>query len=66
MRGEVEVERHVLVIRRIHVKYHVVTQREAATVIDRVHRVHARNCPIYVSIINSIEITTEYCLIDPS
>ena len=62
MRGEVETEGHVLVIRRIHVTYRVRAARDVAAVVERVHRVHAKNCPIYLSLYKAIEITTEFML----
>ena len=64
MRGEVETEGHVLVIRRIHVTYHVRAALESAAVVERVHRIHAMNCPIYLSLYKAIEITTEFVLED--
>jgi uncharacterized OsmC-like protein len=62
VRGEVETEGHVLVIRRIHVTYHVRAAREAAATVERVHGVHAKSCPIYLSLYKAIEITTEFLL----
>ena len=59
MEAEVEQERHALVIKRIHVRYRLqiddAADREA---IDRVLRVHARECPIYRSLHPQIEIDT--------
>jgi uncharacterized OsmC-like protein len=31
-------------------------------VVDRVHRIHAKHCPVYQSLYRAIEITTEYRL----
>ena len=62
MRGEVETEGHVLVIRRIHVAYRVRAARAARATVERVHRVHAKSCPIYLSLYKAIEITTEFLL----
>jgi len=57
--AEVEQERHALVIKRIHVRYRLqvddAADREA---INRVLRVHARECPIYRSLHPQIEIDT--------
>ena len=50
----------MLVIRRIHVVYHLVAPVEARETIERVHRVHAQHCPVYRSLHKAIEITTEY------
>lgn len=62
MRGEVEKDDGVLVIRRIHVTYNVQAVKADREVIDRVHSFHADKCPVYRSIGSAIEITTEYTL----
>ena len=57
--GEIETEGQVLVIRRIHITYHLKLepgQREAA---ERVYAFHADFCPVYRSIHQSIDITSE-------
>ena len=62
VRGEIELEDNVLVIRRIHVIYHISAPREASETIERVHRIHSEKCPVYRSLHKAIEITTEYQL----
>jgi uncharacterized OsmC-like protein len=62
VRGEIELEGKVLVIRRIHVIYHIKAQAEARDTIERVHAAHATYCPVYLSLHKAIEITTEYIL----
>ncbi|GAC1401180.1 MAG: hypothetical protein NVSMB56_16330 [Pyrinomonadaceae bacterium] len=62
VRGEIEKEDNVLVIRRIHVVYHLTAPTEAHETIERVHSMHAEHCPVYRSLYKSIEITTEYKL----
>ncbi|MEP7270147.1 MAG: OsmC family protein [Acidobacteriota bacterium] len=62
VRGEIELEGKVLVIRRIHVVYHIVAPAEARETIERVHAAHAAYCPVYQSLHRAIEITTEYIL----
>lgn len=62
MRGEVEAEGSVLVIRRIHAAYRIKAARTAAEVIARVHKFHAQQCPIYRSLYKAIKITTEFHL----
>lgn len=64
-RGEVETESGVLVLRRIHVVYHLSAPAEARPVAERVHGFHARQCPVYRSLSPAIEITTELIL-EPS
>ena len=62
VRGEIELEDNVLVIRRIHVIYHISAPADARETIERVHRIHAEKCPAYRSLHKAIEITTEYQL----
>ncbi len=65
MRGEVEKEDDgVIVIRRIHVMYHLKADEEHRETVERVHGFHAEKCPVYRSIRSSIDITTEYTLDD--
>ena len=63
MRGEVEKQDGVLVIRRIHVRYHLKAGEEHRETVDRVHGFHRDKCPVYKSIHASIDITTDYELI---
>ncbi|NJN55101.1 MAG: OsmC family protein [Anaerolineae bacterium] len=58
-RGEVEKEDNVLVIKRIHVTYHLQLEPGKRETAVRVHGFHADYCPVYKSIHTSIEITTE-------
>jgi uncharacterized OsmC-like protein len=61
VRGEVEKDEDgVIVIRRIHVVYHLQALKADREVIDRVHGFHADKCPVYRSICKAIDITTEY------
>jgi len=46
-------------VRRIHVRYHLEFEEEDRETVDRVHRMHHRHCPVYRSIIDAIEVTTE-------
>jgi uncharacterized OsmC-like protein len=56
--GEVEEVDKVLVLRRIHVTYHLKLAVEKRDVAERVHAFHAKFCPVYRSIGGSITITT--------
>ena len=49
-------------IRRIHVTYHLGADESERDTIDRVHGFHADKCPVYRTLKDSIEITTEYVL----
>ena len=64
MRGEVETEDKVLVLKRIHVAYTLDAPEAARETVDRVHAVHHRYCPVHRSVERSIAITTEYRLRD--
>ncbi len=65
MIGEVEVEDKVLVIRRIHVIYHLTAPEAVRETVERVHAMHHQYCPVYRSLHTAIEITTEYHLHPP-
>ena len=62
--GEVEVEKKVLILRRIHVVYRLRAPASQRQVIEQVHGFHARFCPVYRSLTPAIEITTSLELIE--
>ena len=62
VRGEIESEDKVLVIKRIHVTYSVDAHEGDREIIERVHGFHADHCPVYRSIYKAIAITSEYNL----
>ena len=64
MRGEVEADDKVLILRRIHVRYKLRAPADQREVIERVHGMHARYCPVYRSLEAAIDITTELELIE--
>lgn len=49
----------VLVIRRIHVTYHLKAGAEHAETVERVHGMHAEKCPVYRTLSGCIDISTE-------
>jgi uncharacterized OsmC-like protein len=60
VRGEIEREEdNVLVIKRIHVVYHLATTGEDREKVDRAYGLHANKCPVYRSLTPGITITTE-------
>ena len=63
MRGEIELDGSVLVIRRIFVLYKLRAPEEKREMIERIHRVHAERCPVARSLKGSIEIQTSYELV---
>ncbi len=50
----------MLVIRRIHVVYHLKAGDADRDTVERVHDFHRDKCPVYRSICSSIDITTEF------
>ncbi len=62
VRGEVETEEKVLVIRRIHVEYHLVAPEEARETVERVHGMYAVRCPLYRTLHNAIQLSSSYVL----
>lgn len=56
--GEIEKENNVLVIRRIHVTYHLPVAPDKRDVAERVHGFHAEHCPVARSIGGCVNITT--------
>jgi uncharacterized OsmC-like protein len=60
VRGEVETENKVLVIRRVHVTFRLRTAipNEVRDTVDRVHRVYAESCPVYRSLKPAFQITS--------
>lgn len=65
--GEIEKENNVLVIKRIHITYHLTIDAELANekadAIQRVMNIHANACPVHRSIGSSIQITTDLNLV---
>ena len=57
--GDVEKDGKVLVVKRIHVTYHLKLAPEHRETAERVHGFHAEYCPVARSIRDSIAITTE-------
>ena len=60
MRGEVEKEGGVMVVRRIHVIYDLQADERHRETVERVHGFHKEKCPVYLSIHEAIDITTEF------
>ena len=60
MVGDVEKERGVLVLRRIHVNYklHVPDPDAVRETVDRVLEMHVDKCPVALSIKGAIDVTT--------
>jgi uncharacterized OsmC-like protein len=66
IRGEVETEDGVLVIRRITVHHRLTAPENAQATVDAVHREYAPRCPLYRTLHRCIEITSTYELVPSS
>jgi len=56
--GEIEKENNVLVIRRIHVTYHLRLAPEHRETAERVHGFHVQYCPVARTIGGCVDIST--------
>jgi uncharacterized OsmC-like protein len=65
VRGEVEDEDKVLIIRRVHVTFHLSAANpdEVRETVDRVHGVYADSCPVYRSLKPAFPITSSLELV---
>ena len=63
VRGEVETEEGVLVIRRIFVHHRVMAPEDVREVVADVHASYPMNCPLYRTLHRCIEIITSYELV---
>jgi organic hydroperoxide reductase OsmC/OhrA len=62
--GEIEKDDRVLIIKRIHVRYHLKLQPDQREAAERAHAMHAAFCPVARSLKGSIETTTELLMED--
>ncbi len=65
VRGEVEDEGGVLIIRRVHVSFNLraANPDEVRETVERVHGVYAQGCPVYRSLRPAFEITSSVELV---
>ncbi|HMK28833.1 MAG TPA: OsmC family protein [Terriglobales bacterium] len=63
VRGEVESEGGVLMIRRVYVKFRLQAPADAQPVVERVHRIYAEKCPVYRTLRPALEIHSTYELV---
>lgn len=66
MHGEVEKDDGVLVIKRIHVTYHLAAEAADWDAARRAHEVHHGKCPVYKTIESCVDITTELEIVAPT
>jgi uncharacterized OsmC-like protein len=60
VKGEVETEDGVLIIRRIHVVMRLMAPEEARATVERVHGIYAMRCPLYRTLHNTIQLTSSF------
>jgi uncharacterized OsmC-like protein len=60
VRGEIETDGGVLVIRRVHVKFQLRAVEEARATVERVHGLYAPKCPVYRTLQPAMQITSSY------
>lgn len=53
-------------IRRVHVVYRLRAGEEHRETVERVHGLHADRCPVYRTLKDAFDITTEYVLDGPA
>lgn len=63
VRGEIESDQGVLVIRRVHVHFLIDGAEQARETVERVHGVYADKCPVYKTLRPAFEITSDFELI---
>ncbi|PYS13332.1 MAG: hypothetical protein DMG17_19045 [Acidobacteria bacterium] len=62
VRGEIESEEGVLVIRRIHIAFTLRAPHEMRETVERVHGLFPNKCPLFRTLHNAIEITSSYTI----
>jgi uncharacterized OsmC-like protein len=60
VRGEIESDGGVLVIRRVHVRFTLRASEQARATVERVHGVYAQKCPVYRTLQPAMQITSSY------
>ena len=65
VKGEIETEDSVLVVKRIHVHMTLAAPEAARETIERVHGVYAMRCPLYRTLRGAIQLTSSYAIVEP-
>ena len=66
VKGEVESEDGVLVIRRIHVAMRLIAPQDVKATAERVHGIYAMRCPLYRTLHKTIQLTSSFELRTPT
>ena len=65
MKGEVEKEDGVLVIKRVHVRYRLVADAADVEAAQRAHEMHHSFCPVYKTLEACVDMTTDLEVVAP-
>jgi uncharacterized OsmC-like protein len=65
VRGEVEQEEGVLVVRRIHVTMRLIATEDQRRTVERVHGMYAMRCPLFRSLHNPIDLGSSNEILTP-
>ncbi|HEV2731770.1 MAG TPA: OsmC family protein [Terriglobales bacterium] len=60
VRGEIESDEGVLVIRRVHVHFLLAGAEQVKETVGRVHGIYAEKCPVYKTLRPAFEITSDF------
>jgi uncharacterized OsmC-like protein len=63
VKGEIESDNGVLIIRRVHVRFLLKAAENVRDTVERVHAVYKEKCPVYRSLQPAMEITSAYDLV---
>lgn len=63
VRGEIESDGGVLVIRRVHVNFQLRAGEDVRATVERVHAIYAQKCPVYRTLEPAMQITSSYELL---
>ena len=63
VKGEIESDDGVLIIRRVHVRFLLKAADTVRDTVERVHSVYKEKCPVYRTLQPAMEITSAYELV---
>ena len=58
VRGEIETDDGVLIIRRVHVQFQLKAPESVRETVDRVHSLYKESCPVYRTLRPAMDITS--------
>ncbi len=66
VKGEIESDNGVLIIRRVHVRFLLKASENVRDTVERVHSVYKDKCPVYRTLQPAMEITSAFELVEDS